>query len=1022
MKPNELRLFISSTFRDLQEEREHLLKKVFPLIRAVCSQRGVTFTEIDLRWGITEEEGTLGRIIRTCLEEIDRCRPFFIGILGDRYGWIPDSNAIQKDAELLRNYPWIDEIANEGASIVEMEFTYGALMEDFHSGHALFYRRVSPNALREEASGEASDDQQKLEGLVRRTINAGYPITNFATPMELADAVRRDLLAMIDERWPALPILATLETERKAHEAFAVTRRYAYITIPHYSNQVLLWLQSGTEQGAAGAQPPLVIVGPSGSGKSSLVAHLHGLLLRRFPRYRAVVHYVGAARTSSDHIGIMRHVMEEINDLYGNQTPIPDSPEEIEAKFPEWLAHVPEDRPLLLLIDALNQIEEPGDQLRWLPEYIPPSVRLIVSTIPNDSAQRLIERGWKSLELRPLDVAEREAMVVRYLGEYHKGLSPQAVRAIASHQQTASPLFLRTLLEELRLCGDYHLLGRHLEYYLQAQSPQELFGCVMERMERDYGQTVVCNALSLIACSRHGLAEHDLLEISSISRLDLSTLLHALDFHLIHRDGVLDFFHEYLREAVEARYLTNPETRQQYHLHIAEFFQQKYSAATVAQPLPWMVALELPWQWSTIGDTARLHDAIASLPITLPFVATDHTYELLRYWLQLGNLEQMEQAYCQQLEGLRQSRVPPAEVATVAIQLSKIMMVAGRYAGAADACQVALELQQQHLPWNKREVAETMNELGMVLVQQGKFQQAEPLLREALSLQEGEHHDHLQHDLQQANTLYSLAQILYLRKEYHEAEQAFLQVLAIREKVLGSRNQLTVRSRLELGAVYYGIGWHDRAEALFTDVRRLATEMYGSHHPLVAESTANVGAVLIAQNRLDEAIAAYRQAIESYETMIGQDHPSLALLWGNMGTALHLTGSLAEAEAALRHSIGIDRRHYGNNHHATATHLMSLGNILRDKTQYAEAVDYHQQVFEIRCHIFGNNHISTAHAATALARSLFLCGDLQKARSLYEKYQPIKTQILGSDHPQVQLSQKTYDELMEQLSLPAAPQ
>ena len=27
---NELRVFISSTFRDLQEEREHLIKKIFP--------------------------------------------------------------------------------------------------------------------------------------------------------------------------------------------------------------------------------------------------------------------------------------------------------------------------------------------------------------------------------------------------------------------------------------------------------------------------------------------------------------------------------------------------------------------------------------------------------------------------------------------------------------------------------------------------------------------------------------------------------------------------------------------------------------------------------------------------------------------------------------------------------------------------------------------------------------------------------------------------------------------------------
>ena len=49
MHNNELRIFVSSTFEDLQEEREHLVKNVFPTIRALCYQRGISFTEIDLR-------------------------------------------------------------------------------------------------------------------------------------------------------------------------------------------------------------------------------------------------------------------------------------------------------------------------------------------------------------------------------------------------------------------------------------------------------------------------------------------------------------------------------------------------------------------------------------------------------------------------------------------------------------------------------------------------------------------------------------------------------------------------------------------------------------------------------------------------------------------------------------------------------------------------------------------------------------------------------------------------------------
>lgn len=80
-----IRVFISSTFRDMQAERELLVKQVFPELRRVCAERFVTFTEVDLRWGITKEQSAEGQVLPICLEEIHRCRPYFIGLLGERY-------------------------------------------------------------------------------------------------------------------------------------------------------------------------------------------------------------------------------------------------------------------------------------------------------------------------------------------------------------------------------------------------------------------------------------------------------------------------------------------------------------------------------------------------------------------------------------------------------------------------------------------------------------------------------------------------------------------------------------------------------------------------------------------------------------------------------------------------------------------------------------------------------------------------------------------------------------------------
>ena len=46
-----IRVFVSSTFRDMGGERDELVKRIFPALRKLCESRGVTWGEVDLRWG-----------------------------------------------------------------------------------------------------------------------------------------------------------------------------------------------------------------------------------------------------------------------------------------------------------------------------------------------------------------------------------------------------------------------------------------------------------------------------------------------------------------------------------------------------------------------------------------------------------------------------------------------------------------------------------------------------------------------------------------------------------------------------------------------------------------------------------------------------------------------------------------------------------------------------------------------------------------------------------------------------------
>lgn len=52
MDQTQIRVFLSSTFQDMQAERDHLVKRVFPALKRKCQERGLDFAVVDLRWGV----------------------------------------------------------------------------------------------------------------------------------------------------------------------------------------------------------------------------------------------------------------------------------------------------------------------------------------------------------------------------------------------------------------------------------------------------------------------------------------------------------------------------------------------------------------------------------------------------------------------------------------------------------------------------------------------------------------------------------------------------------------------------------------------------------------------------------------------------------------------------------------------------------------------------------------------------------------------------------------------------------
>jgi hypothetical protein len=207
-----VKAFVSSTFQDLDEERTYLVKYIFPRIVDYCEARYISFHSIDLRWGITAEQDLEKDIVKVCFDEIDYSSPFFIGIVGGRYGWIPQLSDFGSNLDgMCRRAPWLRSAIQQGKSITEIEFLYGALMQNNNIA-ACFYLKDGIQVEDAAAEFRARIMEQKK-----------VPVRLYATVEQLGEMVYDDITKRIEY------LFSTIEDDKfhqqKMRHEYALSRR-----------------------------------------------------------------------------------------------------------------------------------------------------------------------------------------------------------------------------------------------------------------------------------------------------------------------------------------------------------------------------------------------------------------------------------------------------------------------------------------------------------------------------------------------------------------------------------------------------------------------------------------------------------------------------------------------------------------------------------------------------------------------------------------------------------------------------
>ena len=170
----------------------------------------------------------------------------------------------------------------------------------------------------------------------------------------------------------------------------------------------------------------------------------------------------------------------------------------------------------------------------------------------------------------------------------------------------------------------------------------------------------------------------------------------------------------------------------------------------------------------------------------------------------------------------------------------------------------------------KPDSAETHNNLGVVLKEQGRLSEAEASLRQALSLKPG-----------YVEAYCNLGNILREQGRLPEAEACYRQALSLKPDYVEGQNNLGNALREQ--------GRLAEAEACYRQALSLK--------PDYVEGQNNLGVALQEQGRLPEAEACYRQALSI--------KPDSAEAHNNLGNALREQGRLSEAEACYRQALSL---------------------------------------------------------------------------------------------------------------------
>ena len=284
----------------------------------------------------------------------------------------------------------------------------------------------------------------------------------------------------------------------------------------------------------------------------------------------------------------------------------------------------------------------------------------------------------------------------------------------------------------------------------------------------------------------------------------------------------------------------------------------------------------------------------------------------------------------------------------------------------------ALALRRQELGPDHPDTVGIMNDLAVILVAQGKFQEAQKTLEEVVAVKQRTLGPEDPITLRSVN---NLAGIMAQLGSFQEASKLEEETWHIQQRVEGEEKIFTLRSAYNLAIMWRHLGRVEESRNLFEKTLQTLQRVFGPDHQDTLRVMNCLGELMLDQGQVAEARKLFEKTLQLQQSVLGATNDETILTMANLADTSRAQGLLEEAGNQAEKAADLHRRTLGPEHPQTLVALTILANVYRDRGRYAESQQLYEETIERQRPILGPKTIETQKLLNSFAWMLSTAAD-----------------------------------------------